>query len=151
KPAASTLYYPVAESRPRYPARKIDINTADIAAFESLYGIGSKLATRIVNFRDKLGGFCSVEQVGETYGLPDSTFQKIKPQLEVNAALTRQININAAGYEELNNHPYINAKTAFHILKYRKEKGDFSTIEVIRELVQANDQFEKIAPYIKTD
>ena len=61
----------------------IDVNTADTSAFISLPGIGSKLAARIVTFREKLGGFYSVEQIGETYGLPDSTFQKIKQWLKL--------------------------------------------------------------------
>src|SRR5687767_7242716 len=65
----------------------IDINAADTSAFISLPGIGSKLALRIVNFRDKLGGFYSVDQVGETYGLPDSTFQKIKQWLKLDDPL----------------------------------------------------------------
>jgi competence protein ComEA len=59
----------------------IDINSSDTTAFISLPGIGSKLAARIINFREKLGGFYSVTQVGETFGLPDSTFQKIKQYL----------------------------------------------------------------------
>jgi DNA uptake protein ComE-like DNA-binding protein len=41
----------------------VDINSADTSAFIALPGIGSKLAARIVNFRDKLGGFYSIEQV----------------------------------------------------------------------------------------
>ena len=45
----------------------IDVNIADTTAFISLPGIGSKLATRIVNFRDKLGGFYSIDQIGETF------------------------------------------------------------------------------------
>lgn len=54
----------------------IDINTADTNLLKSLPGIGSKLAQRIINFREKLGGFNTVSQVAETYGLPDSTFKK---------------------------------------------------------------------------
>jgi DNA uptake protein ComE-like DNA-binding protein len=61
----------------------IDINSADTTSFIALPGIGSKLAARIINFRDKLGGFYSVAQVGETFGLPDSTFQKIKQYLKL--------------------------------------------------------------------
>ncbi len=64
------------------PPVVIDVNQADTTAFIALPGIGSKLASRIVNFRNKLGGFYSVEQVGETFGLPDSTFQLIKPRLQ---------------------------------------------------------------------
>ena len=60
----------------------VNINTADTSAFIALPGIGNKLALRIVNFRDKLGGFYSIDQIGETYGLPDSVFRKIKPILK---------------------------------------------------------------------
>ncbi|MBO9571783.1 MAG: helix-hairpin-helix domain-containing protein, partial [Chitinophagaceae bacterium] len=65
------------------PAFPIDINTADTTAFISLPGIGSKLANRIVSFRSKLGGFNSVEQIRQVYGLRDSVFQLIYPMLTV--------------------------------------------------------------------
>ncbi|MBD0333718.1 MAG: helix-hairpin-helix domain-containing protein, partial [Chitinophagaceae bacterium] len=65
----------------------VNINEADTSALIALPGIGSRLAARIVNFRDKLGGFYSVDQIRETYGLPDSTFQKIKPYLLVKGAV----------------------------------------------------------------
>ena len=60
----------------------IDINLADSAAFEALPAIGGGYAKSIVNFRKKLGGFYKVDQVAETFGLPDSTFQKVKPYLK---------------------------------------------------------------------
>jgi competence ComEA-like helix-hairpin-helix protein len=59
----------------------VDINSADTTPFIALPGIGAKLAQRIIKFRDKLGGFYSIDQVAETFGLPDSTYQKIKPRL----------------------------------------------------------------------
>ena len=68
----------------------IDVNTADTTAFISLPGIGSKLAARIITFREKLSGFYSVEQIGETYGLPDSTFQKIKQYLKLDNASVKK-------------------------------------------------------------
>jgi len=145
----SSTHLPATFEKPRYTPKIIEINAADITAFESLYGIGNKLATRIVNFRDKLGGFHSIEQVGEAYGVPDSTFQKIRSQLQVNRELIRKININTASYNELNMHPYINNKTAFTILKHRREKGNFSNIDEIRVLVaETGDAYEKISPYI---
>lgn len=67
--------------KPNYTT--IDINTADTTAFIALPGIGSKLANRIVSFRSKLGGFNSVEQIREVYGLKDSVFQLIYPMLTV--------------------------------------------------------------------
>lgn len=127
----------------------IDINTSDTTAFQSLYGIGSTLAARIVNFREKLGGFYTIDQVGETYGVPDSTFAKIKPYLKVSETDIRKMNINSASYDQLNAHPYISSKLAFLIMKYRKENGNFSTIDPLKDLVaQTNDSYEKVANYL---
>ena len=56
-----------------------DINQADYTDWSRLPGIGAKLASRIVHFREKLGGFYRIDQVDETFGLPDSGFQKLNP------------------------------------------------------------------------
>ena len=127
----------------------IDVNIADTSAFISLPGIGSKLAARIVTFREKLGGFYSVEQIGETYGLPDSTFQKIKQWLKLDNISVKKININTATIDELKAHPYIKYSLANPIVAYRNEHGSFSKIEDIKKVMAVTDDiFKKIAPYI---
>jgi competence protein ComEA len=65
--------------RPRFAS--VDINTADTTAFIALPGIGSKLAGRIVSFREKLGGFDSIGQIRKIYGLQDSVFVRLVPYL----------------------------------------------------------------------
>jgi competence protein ComEA len=62
----------------------IDINLADTEAWMKFPGIGEVLAARIVKFRDKMGGFQSIDQVGKTYGIKDSLFQLMKPFLTLN-------------------------------------------------------------------
>jgi competence protein ComEA len=129
----------------------IDINSADTTAFIALPGIGSKLAARIVNFRDKLGGFYSVAQVGETYGLPDSTFQKIKQYLKLENTSIRKININTATGDELKAHPYIKWALANPIIAYRNEHGSFAKVEGIKKImVVTEDIYNKVAPYLTT-
>jgi len=131
----------------RYTA--IDINTADTSAFITLPGIGSKLASRIVTFRDKLGGFYSVEQIGETYGLADSTFQKIKQYLKLDNLSVKKININTATIDELKAHPYIKFSLANPIVAYRTEHGSFSKVEDIKKVMAVTDEiYKKIAPYL---
>lgn len=110
----------------------IDINSADTTSFISLPGIGSKLAARIVIFREKLGGFYSINQVSETFGLPDSTFQKVKVYLEIKNHELRKININEATIDELKAHPYIKWNLANPLIAYRNEHGAFSSIEEIK-------------------
>lgn len=128
----------------------IDINLADTSAFIALPGIGSKLASRIVNFRDKLGGFYSIEQVSETFGLPDSTFQKIKQYLELKNPELRQININTATIDELKAHPYIRWSMANPVIAFRNEHGPFSAIEDIKKIPSMTDAiYKKVSPYLK--
>ncbi len=129
----------------------IDINSADTSAFIALPGIGSKLAARIVNFREKLGGFYSVDQVGETFGLPDSTFQKIKSFLHLKNTSVRKININTATVDELKAHPYIKYNIANPIIAYRNEHGLFSKTEDIQKLMVITEEiYKKVSPYLAT-
>ena len=143
----STESQPTKVFTPHYSA--IDINIADTTAFIALPGIGSKLAGRIVNFRDKLGGFYSIAQVGETFGLPDSTFQKVKQYLKLENASIKKININTATVDELKAHPYIRWSIANPIVAYRNEHGPFSKIEDIKKVMAVTDEiYNKIAPYL---
>src|SRR5215203_5447037 len=112
----------------------VEINGADTSAFIALPGIGGKLSTRIVAFREKLGGFYSVEQIGETYGLPDSTFQKIKGRLQVGGEV-RKMNVNTATKDELKLHPYIRWNLANAIVEYRNQHGAFENLEDLKNIV----------------
>ncbi|WP_018611943.1 ComEA family DNA-binding protein [Segetibacter koreensis] len=127
----------------------IDINTADTSEFISLPGIGSKLATRIVNFRQKLGGFSSVAQLGETYGIADSTFEKIKSRLQCINPILKTININTAGIDELRAHPYLRWNIANAILNYRQQHGNYISVEDIKKIdIITEELYNKIAPYL---
>ena len=132
---------------PRYSS--IDINIADTSAFISLPGIGSKLALRIVTFREKLGGFYSIDQIGETYGLPDSTFQKIKQYLKLENPSVKKINVNTATVDEMKAHPYIKYSIANPIVAYRNEHGLFLKVEDIKKVMSVTEEiYRKIAPYL---
>jgi competence protein ComEA len=126
----------------------VNINEADTSAFIALRGIGSKLAARIVNFRDKLGGFYSVDQVGETYGLPDSTFQKIKASMQL-AGSVKKLNINTASKDELKTHPYIKWNLANAIVEYRNQHGAFKSLDDLKNIAVINEaNFKKVVHYL---
>lgn len=130
----------------------IDINTADTTEWKKLYGIGSKLSQRIINFRTKLGGFATVDQVGETFGLPDSTFQAIKPKLMVKSSSIKQINLNNATLDELKAHPYIKYAIANAIVQYRNEHGQFKSVADLQKLGAVDELLlRKIAPYLTVE
>lgn len=127
----------------------VSINEADSSAFVELPGIGPSFSRRIVKFRNQLGGFYSVNQVAETFMLPDSTFQKIKPYLVLDATPLRKININTATYEEMKNHPYLRYTLANAIVQYRTQHGNFSSIEGIKKIMIITDEiYKKVSPYL---
>lgn len=148
------------ERKPGYTDRKplhyhkpvalpFDINTADTGLFIALPGIGSKLAERIIRFRDKLGGFISTSQVAETFGLPDSTYQKIKQKLMLGPVAVKKININTASLEELKSHPYIRYNLANAIVQYRNQHGDFMSITDLQKIMSVTpEMYNKLSPYV---
>jgi len=129
-------------------AWNIEINTADTAALIELPGIGSKLAVRIINFRDKLGGFYSTEQIGETYGLADSTFEKIKSYLYVTVP-AKKINVNTATKDELRQHPYIKWNIANAIIEYRTQHGNYKSLEDLKNILIIDEAtLNKLSHYL---
>lgn len=138
-----------APEKPNNPKTIIDINTADTSALIALPGIGSKLANRIIAFRDKLGGFYKVEQVTETYALPDSTFQKIRDKLMIGSPSVKKININKATIDELKAHPYIRYNMANAIVQYRNQHGDFTAVSDLKKIMMVTDEiYNKAEPYL---
>jgi competence protein ComEA len=127
----------------------LDINTADTLAWKKLPGIGSKLSERIVLYRNKLGGFNSINQIAETFGLPDSTFQKIKANLVFKQIELTKVNINAASLNLLM-HPYITKSLANNILQYKAQHGNYTNIEQLKNLALMDDAtYLRLQPYIE--
>ena len=127
----------------------VDINAGDSAAFDALPGIGGGYSRRIINFRNRLGGFYKIEQIAETFGLPDSVFQKIKPLLKISGNDVKKLNLNAAKEEELKAHPYIRWQLAKVITEYKKQHGDFKTLQDLKKIMTIDEEtYNKISPYL---
>ena len=124
----------------------IDINNSSPEDWQKLRGIGPSFSKRIVTFRGRLGGFHSVQQVGETYGLPDSSFQKIKPHLQ-SSAILQKINLNQATENELKTHPYISWNQAKLICSYRKMHGDFKNVNELLQIGALKKEWLKKVEY----
>ncbi len=128
-----------------------DINMADSARLEDVYGIGPALARRIIKFRDRLGGFVRISQLTEVYGLDTTVVQSIARQFEVRPGFQpRIIRLNNASTEELGQHPYIRWQAASAIVAYRVQHGPFDSLEQLRQLPFVKDDWiDKIRPYVR--
>ncbi|RDC66126.1 ComEA family DNA-binding protein [Adhaeribacter pallidiroseus] len=137
-------------SRERSRLPPFDINTADTTALKKLRGIGTKLAARIVKFRDKLGGFENINQLQEVYGLPPEMIDSLRKYTFVGESFAaNKLNINVATVTQLQQHPYLGYKLARHIVAYRTQHGPFASLEDLRNIKTIDDAtFQKVKPYL---
>ncbi|MBY0436272.1 MAG: helix-hairpin-helix domain-containing protein [Cyclobacteriaceae bacterium] len=128
----------------------LDINEADSIQLVNVYGIGPALSKRIRTFRDKLGGFVSLEQLREVYGLDTAAQRELKKKFEIkDGFVPKKININAASAELLSTHPYIKRKEANAIVAFRMQHGNFTSLDQLREIKLLTPEWiDKTLPYL---
>lgn len=128
----------------------VDVNLADTSALISLPGIGSVLSGRIIKYRNYLGGFASIEQLKEVYGLTEETFEMIKNRVTADSSFITRININTADYKELSKVRYLEKYEITSILKYRQLKGRINSIkDLIDNKLITNEKAEKAGAYLR--
>lgn len=119
----------------------ININLADTSEFKKLKGIGSVYAKRIVKFRNSLGGYFTINQIKDVWGISDSLFFTIKPYLAMDSADIEKKNINALDKNALVRHPYIDWRKAKAIVSYRKMHGNYKSIDDFEKLHAIEEDF----------
>ncbi|MBK7214254.1 MAG: helix-hairpin-helix domain-containing protein [Bacteroidales bacterium] len=128
---------------------KLDVNTADSISLLEVRGIGPSFAKRIIKYRDLLGGFYSVEQLKEVYGIDSLKFNLIAPQLGVLTPPFRKYNLNKVSLAELRKNPYFDYTTAKAIIDRRILKGPYSDLDQLRELMVTPETVLRILPYLE--
>ena len=123
----------------------IEINGADTTLLMKIPGIGSYYASRIVRYRERLGGFASAQQLEEIDGLPESAIAYIK----IDYQQIRKMNLNKLTLNQLKKHPYLNFYQAKEICDYRRLKGPLHSIEDLKLLKDfPPDEIDRLKPYI---
>ena len=126
----------------------IDLNTATTEQLVSIPGIGSYSAEKIIQYRQRLGGFISLDQLPEIKGLNPDMILKMTSFLEIRSKM-QPIALNAVTIERLKQHPYLSWNQANSIIKMRQQLGSFKSIEQIKQSVLIDEQtFEKLKPYL---
>jgi DNA uptake protein ComE-like DNA-binding protein len=130
------------------------LNKADSATLEALPGIGPILASRIVRYREKLGGFFDPSQLQEVYGISDSLYLFLKARLTLvaDSALLKKIDLNNASLETLGQHPYLRWEKAKHIVRYRQVNGPFRTVSDLEKILTLDSVTrQRFLPYVQLD
>jgi len=97
----------------------IELNSADSIALRALPGIGDKLSKRIIKYRDLLGGYSSVSQLKEVYGLKEQTIDVIDELITIDSTKIKKLDLNFSEMNELAKNPYIQRKMEVKIVKFK--------------------------------
>jgi competence protein ComEA len=131
------------------PLECIEINQAGAEEFRQLNGIGEVYSSRIIAFRDLLGGFCNIDQLTEVYGISDELFERIRKYLATPGGPIEKIDVNQASLRRLRAHPYLDFYQARDIVEYRNEKGIITDARVLTSLASFDREIlERALPYL---
>ena len=72
----------------------VELNEADTLTLKKIPGIGSTFARRIVRYRELLGGYYTVEQLAEVYGIDEERYIALYPWFRVDTTRLRPQSIN---------------------------------------------------------
>lgn len=129
--------------------KMIDLNTATIEELITLKGIGEYYAKKIIDYREKLGGFSNESQLLEIWKFDQDKFDQVQPNIYIQKQVYRKLNINTATVEELKSHPYIDWNVANSIVKMRNKFTKYSNFDQLKESALIDDELlKKLTPYL---
>lgn len=138
-----TVKYPIK----LHPDERIVLNSADTAQLRKVPGIGSFFARKIVDYRERLGGYYRVQQLLEIEDFPETavSFFIIPDGTEF-----RKMNLNRLSLNELKRHPYLGFYRARAIVDYRRLHGHIESLQQLKLLPDFTPEaIERLEPYVE--
>ena len=154
KPTAKKQESQALDDKPK-PEKKaipvVDLNTVDSTTLVELPRMGGYMASRIIAFRDKMGGFVEVAQLLDVKGLDSTRFAAMRPYLLIDDTETGRIDVNRADFKTLVGHPYLSYEQVKRIFRQRETRGmikDWAQLEaLLKEVGEVNPLLEYYLSY----
>lgn len=124
---------------------QLEVNSVDTATLKKIPGIASVRARRIVAYRERLGGFVSLDQLSEIEDLPTD----IEVWFSIGEEAPRKIPVNRASVGEMARHPYMGYARARAIADYRRNYGNIHSLSELSLLPQFTEKdIQRLEPYV---
>ena len=129
------------------PIPIVDLNTVDSTTLVELPQIGPYTAVRIIEFREKLGGFVDKEQLRDVKGMDDARFAAIQPYINLGAIEIRKVDVNRADFKTLVHHPYLSYEQVKCIFNQREKRGMIKNWTQLEALLKEEGEVNPLLEY----
>lgn len=131
---------------------KVDLNRCDTTDLKRIKGIGSYYAKKVIGYREALGGYVSLDQLGEIYHMRDEALAVLMENTTIRDSSFCSLRINSCDREHLKNHPYIPWKIANNVVAFREMHGKYETVNDLLKTAFIDDEtLAKLKPYLCLD
>jgi competence protein ComEA len=132
---------------------RFNLNEADTTQLIAIYGIGPKLAQRILKYRDKLGGYITMNQLSEVYGLDSAVVARLREKsFIIDQFVPTQLKLNHSTEKEFAVHPYLSKEIARAITAYRFQHGVFVSLDELNNIKLLDEKkLQRMKPYFTLD
>jgi competence protein ComEA len=142
-----TIFRRTWSKRETKPVMMQELNSTDSLHLLDIPGIGPVFASRIIRYRNLLGGYYSVSQLKEVYGMREENFIAVSQYFTADQSTLKKLNINFLTFKELGRHPYVGFNAARKICKLRDKAGKFTSPDNLSPVV-TGDSLKKLIPYM---
>ena len=128
----------------------VDLNTVDSLTLVELPQIGPYMAMRILEFRDKLGGYVDKEQLRDVKGMDSTRYATVEPYIIIGGVEPTKIDINRADFKTLVHHPYLNYEQVKRIVNQREKRGMIKNWGQLEALIKEDGEVHPLLErYVK--
>jgi len=130
---------------------KVELNSADTTVLMTLKGIGPYYARRIIEYRDRLGGFFDIGQLLEVKGFDQERFDALAESVKVDTSLIRPFGLWCLPQDSVGLHPYIGSYAAKGIVRYRQvcDSSQWSVAALASNGIISQDVASRLVHYVK--
>lgn len=142
-----TSSYPITRKLP--VGSIVELNTADTSLLKQVPGIGSVFARRIVKYRNLLGGFYSIRQLGEVYGIDEQRYNDLARWFSVDPTHIRPFAVNTLATDPAFRHPYLTYRQRRVLRQLLRQKGKlygWTDLQLLEEFTEYDRK--RLAPYL---
>jgi DNA uptake protein ComE-like DNA-binding protein len=126
---------------------RFDLNLVDSLQLATIRGVGVYSAAKVVKYRDRLGGFVTLDQLSEVWGLHPDVVSRLVQHAEIVTPCSK-LRLNEADASELAQHPYLSYKVAKSLVAMRTHRGRLTLNDLKQHHLITDSLFAKLRPYL---